>query len=174
MKCHDSTINASEGENTSTVLLNCGFPIIIIGTYLQHNSSQTFNLSELNFNEIQRLKSLQGQIRSICLDFGASLIVIPSLSPNTQVISNTSSSHDNLLSLNSLNSQSMISKFKKYLLHRLYPNTMNDVLSELQIEDDINSGCLLIPSGFDTSDIIHASTGYKPISIDISEVCDES
>jgi len=103
--------------------INYGIPIIVIGC-------NTEFLQMEDATAMKRLKDVQGEIRSICLQVGAGLLYI------------------------STEKESDVTRLHTYLLHRLYPEIFN---SQLRIEDGIKEVC--IPAGLDTTDLIHISTG---------------
>eukprot|EP01038_Epipyxis_sp_PR26KG_P005039 gene5039-7030_t len=81
---------------------------------------------------INNAREVQAQIRTFCVEVGAALIY-------TSTTKNTN-----------------CSQLRKYLMHRLYPEYIPlDLYEEDRIEE------VLIPSGFDTFDLINIKTGNK-------------
>ena len=83
---------------------------------------------------MKSFKSLQGSVRSLCLDAGAGLVY-------------TSATTD-------LN----CSKLQKYMLHSLYAESFKLSLS-VNIEDGI--GTAFVPAGKDSAELINATTGVN-------------
>lgn len=100
-------------------------PIVVVG-YKSH-FVQVDDLSTMKL-----AKEVQGQLRSMCLSVGGTLIYT------------------------SVEKETNCTRLHKYLLHRLYPETFTTSLS---IEDGLDS--VFVPAGFDSSQFIYLGTGVK-------------
>lgn len=99
-------------------------------------------------------KELQGKLRLLCLDAGASLCALP-LTLRGQ----------------SSDAQQVVQQLRRYVLHRLYPqqwqlttSTSADGVNEvawLSIVDQSSSGAFFVPSGLDSSNLIDIATREK-------------
>lgn len=109
-------------EELRFILDHFNIPIIVIGCHSEHIMLDS-NAS------IRKHRELQGSIRSICMDIGASLIYTgsPSIHPtlHSTVIAN---SNNNVL-------------LRRYIVHRLYPEL---VPMELSIDVSNISSCLMM------------------------------
>lgn len=99
-------------ESETISIHNFGFPIAVVGI--------TPTLTESDqYQELQRLKSWQGQIRKLCIDIGASVVFAP-------IVMESKESDQAVISGKTFFS----GKLKNYLMSRLY----QEVSNELQIE----------------------------------------
>ena len=92
----------SSSSDTSTLRINVGFPIIVVGCKADVIGSQG------EAGAISSAKELQGRLRGLCLQFGAGL-VYTSVNKMTNVVS-----------------------LRKYMYHRLYPEVIpNNLVIEV-------------------------------------------
>lgn len=108
----NSNDNSSKDSINSCIPINFGFPILIAGFKTEVNSG-----SQDDFQELQRLKLIQGQLRSLSLEVGGALLLKQSC-----LLANKS--------FDSVQDES-ISLLKSYLIHRAFEL---DFPSKLQIE----------------------------------------
>lgn len=130
-----SSETKSDNRSSQTQALSIfGFPIVVIA-----NKCDLLMNDKEDFQTIQRLKVFQGQLRYICLQAGASFICT------------------------ALNRDIGISKLRKYIQHRLYPEML---VMDLALEDGTDNA--FIPTGFDSPELISISTGFNPLDNNIS------
>lgn len=146
------------------------FPIPVIVAVVQSEAAvaassslmspggQTILSSSSSLPTLAINKELQGKLRLLCLDAGASLRALP-LTLRGQ----------------SSDAQQVVQQLRRYVLHRLYPqqwqlttSTSADGVNEvswLSIVDDTSSssssGAFFVPSGLDSSNLIDIATREK-------------
>jgi dynein light intermediate chain 1 len=124
--------DAPPENNGPDIKYNLGIPLIVIGC-----KADTIDLS--NGAEVRRAREVQGQLRALCIQFGAGLL------------------------FTSAEKETNCAELKKYILHRLYPSLMS---MELEIEDSVEK--CFIPAGFDRPELISISTGLKETEINVA------
>jgi hypothetical protein len=127
----ESNTNITENENDSSKFV---IPVIVVAC-----KSDLLISNDIIANK--KSKEIQGKLRYICLEIGASLIY-------------SSSSND-------VN----CSKLKKYLLYSLYPSIINN--NYQAIEEGIDQ--CFIPTGCDSKTLIANSTGVISYNVDLLE-----
>lgn len=99
-----------------------GCPVVVVG--LKADCVASDSLSAL-----KRSQEQQGQLRSLCLQAGAALVY-------TSVRSGKDTN---------------VKRLRRYLTHRLYPETIG---TELSLEDGVDE--VFVPAGFDSSELVAA------------------
>eukprot|EP01041_Mallomonas_annulata_P007060 gene7060-14364_t len=108
-------------------------PMINLGVPIVIIGCNSECLQVEDINGMKRAKDLQGELRCICMEVGAALLY-------------ASSQKD-----------SDCSRIQKYLLHRLYPETVS---IPMQIHDGLND--VFIPAGLETTHLIRIATDINP------------
>lgn len=133
----NEAFDGSAPNSSSSSIAAFGVPILVVGCKSDKVVSDTAVA-------LKASQELQGQLRSLCLQVGASLIYTSATSPDN---AKTAS----------------MARFKKYVHHRLYPESISACPLPLQIDDALDG--VFVPAGFDTVELIASSTGVADSAV---------